>query len=166
MSEERKVKENLVVAINYHLTVDGEIIDSSEDREPLEFLQGHGNIIFGLEKEMLGMEIGESKNVVVSPNEGYGEIDEEAFLEIPTNQFPENIPVEIGTELEVQNEDGKPAYARIEEIENNTAILNFNHPLAGKKLHFALKVVALRKPSEEELEHGHVHYEKDEHNKV
>ncbi len=166
MSEEKKVKENLVVSINYHLTVDGEIIDSSEDREPLEFLQGHGNIIFGLEKEMLGMEIGESKNVIVSPNEGYGEIDEEAFLEIPTNQFPENIPVEIGTELEVQNEEGKPTYARIEEIENNMAILNFNHPLAGKKLHFALKVVALREPSKEELEHGHVHYEKDEHNKV
>ena len=163
MPKEKTVKEDLVVAIHYHLTVDNEVIDSSEDREPLEFLQGHGNIISGLEKEILGMKIGESKDVVVSPGEGYGEIDEEAFLEIPTNQFPENIPVAIGTELEVQNEEGFPAYARIEEIEDNVATLNFNHPLAGKKLHFALKIVALREPSKEELEHGHVHQKGHEH---
>ncbi len=159
MSEEKKVKENLVVAIDYTLTVDGEIIDSSRDREPLEFLQGHGNIISGLEREMLGMEIGKSKEVEVAPIDGYGEGDETAFMEIPANQFPKNIPLEVGTELEVQNEEGQPAYARIEKIENNIVILNFNHPLADKSLHFNVEVVAIREPTEEELAHGHVHHE-------
>ena len=159
MTEEKIVKNNLVVAIDYTLTVDGEMIDSSEGREPLEFLQGVGNIISGLEREMLGMGIDESKDVLVAPSDGYGETDEEAFMEIPSNQFPENIPVEVGTELEAQNEEGEPVYARIEKVENNLALLNFNHPLAGKELHFAVKVVAIREPSEEELAHGHVHHE-------
>ncbi len=163
MTEENTVKDDLVIAMEYTLTVDGEILDSSEGREPLEFLQGKGNIIPGLEREMTGMEIGESKSVVVAPAEGYGELNEEAFMEIPTNQFPEHIPVEVGTELQVQNEEGQPAYARIEEIENNIAVLNFNHPLAGKELNFAVKVVSLREPSEEELAHGHVHHEGHEH---
>jgi len=153
-----KVKENFVVAMDYTLRVDDEVIDSSEGREPLEFLQGHGNIIPGLEREMLNMEIGDSKTVIVSPAEGYGEIDEEAFMEIPSNQFPENIPVEVGTELEVKNEAGEPAYVRIDKVENNIALLNFNHPLAGKELHFDVKVISIREPSEEELAHGHVHH--------
>lgn len=163
MTDSKRVKDDLVVAMEYTLTVDGEVIDSSEGQEPLEFLQGKGNIIPGLEREMTGMEIGESKSVVVAPAEGYGELNEEAFMEVPTNQFPEHIPVEVGTELEVQDEEGQPAYARIEEIENNIAVLNFNHPLAGKELNFAVKVVSLREPSEEELAHGHVHHEGHEH---
>ncbi|MCP4141965.1 MAG: peptidylprolyl isomerase [Chloroflexi bacterium] len=163
MTEEKIVKDDLVVAMEYTLTVDGEVIDSSEGQEPLEFLQGKGNIIPGLEREMAGMKIGESKDVSVSPEDGYGALNEEAFMEVPTNQFPENIPVEVGIELQVQNEEGQPAYARIEEIENNIAILNFNHPLAGKDLSFAVKVVGIREPSEEELAHGHVHHEGHEH---
>lgn len=163
MSEETVVRNDLVVAIDYSLTVDGEVIDSSEEREPLEFLQGHGNIIPGLEREMLGMSIGESKEVVISPADGYGELDKEAFIEVPKNEFPDNIPAEVGIELQVENEEGEPVYARIDEIENNVVLLNFNHPLAGKKLHFAVQVVALREPSEEELSHGHVHHHGHDH---
>ena len=152
------VANDLVVAMDYKLVIDGEVVDSSEGQEPLEFLQGHSNIIPGLEQEMLGMKIGESKDVVVQPAEGYGEIDEEAYMDVPTNQFPEEIPVEVGTELQVQNEEGQPVYARIDAIEKNIATLNFNHPLAGKELHFSVTVIALREPSAEELEHGHVHH--------
>ena len=154
----KKVEENLIIAIDYTLTVGDEVVDSSEGREPLEFLQGAGNIILGLEREMFNMAIGESKKVTVSPAEGYGEIDNEAFMEIPTNQFPENVPVEVGTELEVKNEEGEPAYVRIDKVENNIALLNFNHPLAGKELAFDVKVISIREPSEEELAHGHVHH--------
>ncbi len=163
MPERKTVKNNLVVAIEYTLKVNGEVIDSSEGREALEFLQGHGNIIPGLEKEILGMTIGERKSIIVAPADGYGEVDEEAFLEVPKNQFPANIPVETGTELQVKNEKGEPRYARIEKVENNVALLNFNHPLAGKELHFETTVVALREPSEEELAHGHVHHHTHEH---
>ena len=163
MTEEKIVKDNLVIAIDYTLTVDGEVVDASEGREPLEFLQGQGNIIVGLEREVLGMKIGESKDVVVSALDGYGEADEEAFMEVPKNQLPENIPVEIGTELQIENDEGEPAYVRIESVENNIVLLNFNHPLAGKELHFAVKVISIREPSEEELAHGHVHDEGHHH---
>ena len=163
MTEEKIVKDNLVIAIDYTLTVDGEVVDASEGREPLEFLQGQGNIIVGLERELLGMKIGESKDVVVSALDGYGEADEEAFMEVPKNQFPENIPIEIGTELQIENEEGEPAYVRIESVENNIVLLNFNHPLSGKELHFAVKVISMREPSEEELAHGHVHDESHHH---
>jgi len=158
MSEEKTVKNDLVVAIDYTLTVEGEVIDSSQNSEPLEFLQGHGNIIPGLEKEMLGMNVGDQKSVTVSPAEGYGEINEEALLDVPANEFPENIPVEVDTELQVQNENGEPTYARITKVENNVAVLDFNHPLAGKKLGFDVKVVGIREPSKEELAHGHIHH--------
>jgi len=163
MSNENIVKNDLIIAMDYSLSVDEEVIDSSDEREPLEFLQGHGNIIPGLEREILGMKIGESKEVNVSPAEGYGETEDDAFMEVPTNQFPENIPLEIGTEIQLQNEEGEPAYARIEKIENNIATLNFNHPLAGKELHFAIKIIAIRDPSEEEIAHGHVHHPDHEH---
>ena len=141
------VANDLVVVIDYSLHVDGELVDSSDEQEPLQYLQGHNNIITGLEREMLGMKIGESKTVVVSPAEGYGEFEADDFLEVPKNQFPDDIPVEVGIELQVEDEDGNPTYARIEEIENNIVTLNFNHPLAGKELHFTVKVLALREPN-------------------
>ena len=151
------VAKDLVVVIDYSLHVDGELVDSSDEQEPLQYLQGHNNLIAGLEREMLGMKIGESKKVVVNPEEGYGEFDPEDFLEVPQNQFPENIPVEVGIELQVEDEDGNPTYARIDKVENNVVTLNFNHPLAGKELHFTVKILAIREPNAEELAHGHVH---------
>ena len=151
------VANDLIVVMDYSLHVDGKEIDASTEHEPLQYLQGHNNIIAGLEREMLGMKIGESKEVTVKPEEGYGEIDPEAYLEAPKNQFPDHIPVEIRTELQVEDDDGNPMYARIEKIENNVVRLNFNHPLAGKTLNFKVKVRAIREPTAEELAHGHAH---------
>jgi FKBP-type peptidyl-prolyl cis-trans isomerase SlyD len=157
MSEELKVKDGHVVSMEYTLKVDGEVADTSEGREPLEFVHGAGNIIPGLEREMTGMAIGESKEVVVPPADGYGEEDEKAFMDVPREQFPEEIPMKVGTELQVQNQAGQPMYARIDMVGDKNVRLNFNHPLAGKELHFAVKVVGLRNASDEEKEHGHVH---------
>ncbi len=151
------VQNGVVVSMEYTLKIDGEVIDSSEGHDPLEFLTGHGNIISGLESEMIGMKVGESKNVVVPPADGYGEYDEEAFLDVPKNQFPADMPVEEGLELTVRDDSGEGRYARIESVKGETVRLNFNHPLAGDELHFNVKVVNLREPTEEELDHGHVH---------
>ncbi|MBK9923930.1 MAG: peptidylprolyl isomerase [Anaerolineales bacterium] len=151
------VENGVVVSMEYTLKVDGEVIDSSEGQDPLEFLTGHGNIIPGLESEMLGMKIGDSKDVVVAPADGYGEYDDEAFLDVPSGQFPSDMPVEEGLELTVRDDSGQARYARIESVEGETVRLNFNHPLAGDELHFSVKVVALREPTDEELDHGHVH---------
>jgi FKBP-type peptidyl-prolyl cis-trans isomerase SlyD len=151
------VKKNVVVSMEYTLHVDGEKIDSSEGQDPLEFLAGHGNIISGLEREMMGMKVGESKQVKVPPGDAYGEFDENAFMQVPKDQFPSDMPVEEGLELTVRDDSGQSRYARVDAVEGDNVTLNFNHPLAGDELHFNVKVVGLREPSVEELEHGHVH---------
>lgn len=151
------VRDGVVVSMEYTLHVDGELLDTSEGQGPLQFLAGCGNIISGLENEMLGMEIGDSKNVVVQPADGYDEFDEEAFMDVPRKDFPSDMKVEVDAELTVRDDEGNARYARVDGIENETVRLDFNHPLAGAKLHFNVKVVALREPTEEELAHGHVH---------
>jgi FKBP-type peptidyl-prolyl cis-trans isomerase SlyD len=157
MSEELKVQDGQVVSMEYTLKVDGVVTDSSEGREPLEFVHGAGNIIPGLEREMAGMAVGDSKDVMIAAAEGYGERDDEAFMDVPRDQFPAEIPMKVGTELQVQNQAGQPMFARIEQVEDTSVRLNFNHPLAGKDLHFSVKVVDLRDATDEEIEHGHVH---------
>jgi FKBP-type peptidyl-prolyl cis-trans isomerase SlyD len=157
------VKNNVVVSMEYTLRVDDEEIDSSKGQDPLEFLVGHGNIISGLEREMIGMKVGESKNVVIQPADAYGEFDQEAFMEVPRGAFPKDIPVEEGSELTVKDDAGNSRYARIDAIEGDNVTLNFNHPLAGDELHFNVKVVGLREPTTEELEHGHVHQDGGHH---
>ena len=157
MSEILKVQDGQVVLMEYTLRVDGEILDSSSGHEPLEFLQGAGNIIPGLEQELYGMAIGESKQVVVQPEDGYGVIDAEAFVEVPRDQFPSDIPMEEGVEIQVTDENGTPMNARIDSISDDTVTLDFNHPLAGKELTFDAKIVGLREATDEESEHGHVH---------
>lgn len=151
------VENGVVVSMEYTLHVDGELLDSSEGHGPLQFLAGHGNIVVGLEDAMAGMKIGESKDVVVAPADGYGEFDEEAIMDVPRDQFPKDMKLEEDMELTVRDDSGEGRYARVESIEEQTVRLNFNHPLAGEKLHFNVKVVALREPSNEELDHGHVH---------
>jgi FKBP-type peptidyl-prolyl cis-trans isomerase SlyD len=156
MSEDTVVSGQ-VVSMEYTLWVDGEALDTSDGQGPLQFLAGQENIIPGLENEMLGMKIGDEKEVTVAPADGYGEYDEEAYLEVPRKEFPADMELEEGLELSVSDDEGNSRYARIESVEEDTVHLDFNHPLAGAELKFKVKVVALRAPTAEELEHGHVH---------
>ncbi len=157
MGEELKIMDGRVVSMEYTLKVDGNVMDSSEGREPLEYVHGAGNIIPGLEREMIGMAVGESKDVLVAAMDGYGEEDDKAFMDVPREQFPKEIPMKVGTELQVQNQAGQPMYACIDMVGDKSVRLDFNHPLAGKDLHFSVKVVGLREATDEEKEHGHVH---------
>ena len=145
------VKDGLVVSMEYKLTVDGEVLDSSDEAGPLQFLAGYGNIIPGLENEMMGMKVGDSKNVTVQPADGYGEFEDDAFMDVPRTEFPADMALEEGMELHVT----EAAY--VAEFDDKTVKLDFNHPLAGAVLEFSVKVVALREPTDEELDHGHVH---------
>lgn len=155
-NEQLLVADDLVISMDYELTVDGEIVDSSDD-EPIQFLQGHGNIITGLEEQIYGMAIGENRKVTVTAENGYGIFDPEQIIEIPRDEFPEEIPLELGVELEMKDEDGDTLFARIAEVEDEVVVLDFNHPLAGQDLHFDVTVVGIRPATSEELEHGHVH---------
>ncbi len=157
------VQDGVVVSMDYKLTVDGEVLDTSDDAGPLQFLAGYDNIVPGLEREMTGMKIGESKEVVVAPEDGYGEFDEEGFMDVPRSEFPSDMQIEEGVELNITDEDGENQYARVESVTDESVRLDLNHPLAGAELHFNVTVVALREPTKEELDHGHVHEEGHHH---
>jgi FKBP-type peptidyl-prolyl cis-trans isomerase SlyD len=163
MSDQLKVDDGYVVSMDYTLQVDGKIVDSSEAGKPLQFIQGMGHIIPGLENELYDLKIGDVKKVVVLPKDGYGEVDTEAFMEVPRDAFPTNIPLEKGTELELRDQSGHPMIARIETINPDTIRLDMNHPLAGKELHFDIKITDLRSATEEEVSHGHVHLQEHDH---
>jgi FKBP-type peptidyl-prolyl cis-trans isomerase SlyD len=151
------VADDVVVSLEYTLTVDGEVVDTTEGDDPIQFIQGHENIIPGLEKELYGLKVGDKKSVSVPAKDAYGEIDPEAVVEVPRSDIPKDIPVKLGTELTVRNEDGELLDARITAVNKATVELDFNHPLAGKDLKFDVTVVSLREAEAEELEHGHVH---------
>lgn len=157
------VQDGLVVSMEYTLSVDGEELDSSKDSGPLQFLAGYDNIVPGLEREMLGMKIGESKDVLVLPEDGYGEFDEEAFMDVPRSEFPVDMELEEGLELNVSDEDGQHQIAFVESFNDKNVRLDFNHPLAGAELQFNVMVVALRDATKEELDHGHAHEEGHHH---
>jgi FKBP-type peptidyl-prolyl cis-trans isomerase SlyD len=157
MSESLKVANGQVIVMEYTLQVDGETIDTSKGHGPIEFIQGVGNIIPGLEQALYGLAVGESKDVVVTAEAGYGEMDSEAYMDVPRDQFPEDILMEIGTQIELHDEAGQPIVARIDQVGGTTVRLDFNHPMAGKELHFTVKIADLRPATDEELEHGHVH---------
>lgn len=151
------VQDDLVITLDYILTVDGEIYDRSEEGEPIDILQGHRQIIPGLEQALYGLQVDDSLEVDIEPDDGYGEEDEQAYAAIPRHEFPEEIPLEIGVELQLRDKDGDELEAFIEAIDDEIVRLNFNHPLAGKRLHFWVKILGIRPATDEELEHGHAH---------
>ena len=163
MADDLKINDGQVVSMHYTLHVDGKVVDTSEGADPLQFIQSMGHIIPGLEHELYDMKVGDSKEVTVAAKEGYGEVDEQAFMEVPRSAFPPNVPLENGTELELRDQSGHPTYARIDTIKDDNIRLDMNHPLAGKELHFDVKIADLRKATEDEISHGHVHGDAHDH---
>ncbi|SHM38960.1 FKBP-type peptidyl-prolyl cis-trans isomerase [Vreelandella subglaciescola] len=154
-----QIAQNSVVAFHYTLTNDaGEVLDSSEGREPLTYLHGGGNIIPGLEKELEGRTAGEKLNVNVSPEEGYGEVQEQLMQEVPRESFQGVESVEPGMQFQAQTEGG-PLMVTVKKVEADTVVVDGNHPLAGQQLAFDVEIATVREASEDEIEHGHVHGE-------
>ena len=153
----KTVQDNLVVTLDYKLIVEDEMLESTEDGEPIIFIQGIGQIISGLENSLYGMEVGDKKTVVVQPEDAYGEYDPESLQEAKKEEFSEEIPLDVGTFLDLEDDEGDILSAQIIAAEENTVTLDFNHPLAGKTLTFEITLTDLRPASEEELDHGHVH---------
>ena len=151
------VQDNLVVTLDYKLIAEEEMLESTEDGEPIEFIQGIGQIIPGLENALYGMKVGDQKTVVIPPEEAYGEYDTESTQEAKKDEFSEEVPLDVGTFLDLEDDEGDILSAQITAAEEDTVTLDFNHPLAGKTLTFEITVADLRDASEEELDHGHVH---------
>ncbi|MFH1633990.1 MAG: FKBP-type peptidyl-prolyl cis-trans isomerase [Chloroflexota bacterium] len=120
----------------------------------MEFIQEHGNIIPGLEQELHGMAVGESKGVTVANQAAYGEFDPDQIVAIPMSEFPEEISPQPGLELEMKEKDGDIVYGRILSVGKSRVKMDFNHPLAGKELDFEIMILGLRAATEEELAQG------------
>jgi FKBP-type peptidyl-prolyl cis-trans isomerase SlyD len=153
------VADNMVVSIEYTLRLDdGQVIDTSEGRDPLTFLQGRGAIISGLEQELYGMTVGEEKQVVVQPAQGYGEPDPDDFQRFPREMFPADLELEDGMGLRlIESDTGRPIEAYVAEVGEEDVLLDFNHPLAGETLFFDVKIADVRQATSEEVSHGHAH---------
>ena len=157
-----KIVKHSVVSLQYRLHLgDGEIIDSSEPGDPLVYLHGESQIVPGLERALEGLEAGAARQVVVEPADGYGEVDLAGVQRVPRKAFPEGFVPEVGAELMAQGPGGEPlpfvVKAVEKSLEGEIVVVDFNHPLAGKTLHFDVTVEAIREATAEELEHGHVH---------
>ncbi|MGB2965298.1 MAG: peptidylprolyl isomerase [Anaerolineales bacterium] len=151
------IQDNLVVTLDYSLIIEDELMESTEDGEPIQFIQGMGQIIPGLENALYGLKIGDQKHVVVQPEEAYGEYDPESIQEAKKDEFSEEVPLDVGTFLDLGDDEGDILSAQITAADEDTITLDFNHPLAGKTLNFEITVTDIRPASEEELDHGHVH---------
>jgi FKBP-type peptidyl-prolyl cis-trans isomerase 2 len=141
--EDTMIADGTKVKIDYTLTVDGEIVDTSKGKQPLEYTHGQDMLISGLEKELAGMKAEETKHVTVAPAEGYGEVSQEAFREVPRAEFPANITPEAGQQLSMQTPEGQQIPVTILEVKEDTVTLDFNHPLAGKELKFDVTVISV-----------------------
>jgi FKBP-type peptidyl-prolyl cis-trans isomerase SlyD len=152
------VANGVVVKLEYTLQVEDELVESTEEDGPIEFLQGFGEIIPGLESALYGMAVGEEKDVEVEPEDGYGEYDADAFEEVPLEIFPDSMDLSLGMPVELYDEDAdETVEGFIAEIRTDTVLVDLNHPLSGETLSFHVKVVGLRAATPEELDHGHAH---------
>lgn len=153
------VEENKVVVIEYTLKNEkGEILESSKDYGPLAYIQGMGNLLQGLENVIAGKKPGDEVSVTLPPAEAYGVYDKELIQKVPKSAFDEIEHLEVGLELHQETEEGI-GIVTVTEIAETEVTIDGNHPLADETLHFDVKVLEIREPTEEELEHGHVHGE-------
>ena len=139
-----QVKTGDTVRIHYTGTLaDGSTFDSSAGRDPLEFTVGSGQIIPGLDKAMPGMAVGDTKTVAVVADEAYGQADPNARQSVPRSEIPADLPLDIGTQLQVQTQDGQVMAVTVAKVTEAEVTLDANHPLAGKDLTFDIELVEI-----------------------
>ena len=152
-----QIKDNCVVAMHYTLTNDqGQVLDSSEGRDPLKFLQGAHNIILGLEKALEGKKVGDAFDVTVAPEEAYGIRHDQMIQQVPRSAFQGVDDIEVGMSFQAQTEQG-PVPVKITAVADDVVTVDGNHELAGETLHFKVSIEEVRKATKEEMEHSHAH---------
>jgi FKBP-type peptidyl-prolyl cis-trans isomerase SlyD len=155
--EPNKIEKNSVVSFHYTLKNDaGEKLDSSIGEEPMAILYGAGQIVEGLERALEGKGAGDSFEVTVSPEEGYGPKQDTAPQKIDRAQFPDDQEIFPGQVFLVETPQ-EPMPVWVNKVDTDVIWIDVNHPLAGENLHFSVSVESVRPASEEELSHGHAH---------
>ncbi len=154
-----QIAEGTVVAIDYELKDDkGTTIDKSQTGNPMTYLHGHKNIIPGLEAALTGKVIGDSAEVRISPEDGYGELNPALEQVVPKDRFQGMESLDVGMQFQASTDQG-PISVRVVKVEGENVTVDGNHPLAGKHLNFNVTVKEIRSATEEELQHGHPHQE-------
>lgn len=155
-----QIADNAVVAIDYTLrNEEGEVLDSSEGAQPLAYLHGAANIIPGLEQALAGKRAGDELEVSVEPEDAYGEYSLEMVATLSRNMFEGVDELQVGMQFHASAPDGGMQVVTIRDIEGDQVTVDGNHPLAGQRLNFKVKVIDVRAATKEELEHGHAHGE-------
>lgn len=151
------VANDMVVSIHYTLTnAAGEVLDSSDGGEPLTYLHGSGNIIPGLESALEGQEAGSNLKVEVSPEQGYGSVQDALIQEVPRKAFGDVQDIQEGMRFQAETDQG-PVPVVITKVSDDTVTVDGNHPLAGQVLFFDVSISEIRAATEDELSHGHAH---------
>jgi peptidylprolyl isomerase len=139
-----QAKAGDTIGIHYTGTLtSGEVFDSSEGRDPLEFTLGSGMIIKGLDQAIYGMIVGEKKVVVIAAADAYGDMNPDARQAVPRSEFPDDIPAKVGTQLQMQSPEGQVIPVTIAEVSDTEITLDANHMLAGKDLTFDFEITGI-----------------------
>jgi FKBP-type peptidyl-prolyl cis-trans isomerase SlyD len=156
-----KIQPNAFVSLDYTLhDDDGDLLDSSagdgdadgDESHPIDYVHGYGMLVPGLEAALVGLEIGDEREIVVSAEDGYGEHDEDLVLEVERSEFPDPTKVAPGDEFIAESPDGDDVPMRVVEVKADSVIVDANHPLAGLALHYKVRVLVVRSATEEEIE--------------
>ena len=151
-----KIAKDAAVTINFKMTDNkGNLIDSTED-DDLTYLHGSENILPGLESALEGLESGNSFDITLKPEEGFGEQDDEKIISVEKKNF-DGKSLEVGMQFQSVDEDENVIIAKIIKIDGESVTVDENHPLAGVTLVFKGEVLDIREATEEELSHGHIH---------
>lgn len=152
------IGQNSVVSMHYTLKNDqGEIMDSSQGKEPMVYLHGANNLIPGLEAELTGKTTGAEFSASIPPAQAYGEFNQDFIQVINKSMFQGVESVEVGMTFMAQGDGGAQRQIRVTEVDGDDITIDANHPLAGQTLHFEVEVVDVREGTPQEIEHGHVH---------
>ncbi len=152
-----QIEKDKVASIEYTLTSDnGEVLDSSDGKEPLAYIQGIGNLISGLEEALEGKSVGDALQVTISPEKAYGVRNDELIQVVDRSVFQGVEELQVGMQFQAQGDSGTHVIW-VTDVEGDQVTIDGNHPLAGETLNFDVKVMDVRDASAEELEHGHVH---------
>jgi FKBP-type peptidyl-prolyl cis-trans isomerase SlyD len=160
-----KIEKNKVVAVSYELRISEnseEIVDVAYDDDPLEFIFGSGMMLQKFEDNLEGLSKGDTFELKLSIDEGYGDRNEDFISEIPKEIFEQNGKIEdglldVGNIIPMQDENGNHFNGQVIESDNQMIKMDFNHPLAGEELYFSGKILNVRVATKQETEHGHVH---------
>jgi len=141
------ISDGKTISMEYTLTLeDKKVLDTNVGGAPLNFTQGSHQIIPGLETALEGMKIGESKQVTVAPEQGYGPVNPQAVEEVPIDRIPEEAR-KVGAQLQGKDGQGRMVHPRVTEVKEQVVVLDFNHPLAGKELFFDVKILDIKAAS-------------------